>query len=71
MLKHHLIHLIGYFDGYYQIRDFFPTFGRKKFLHDTFLRSLGLMNRGGGTKEKRVSLKGPKQTGIGSETGIC
>lgn len=66
--KVNLIHLIGYFDGYCQILELFFPFGRNKFQHDTFLRSLSLINELGADELRRkgwVSLKGPKQTGIG------
>ena len=67
MSKGHLIHLVSYFDDYYQFLELFPPFGRKKFLHNTLSRRLNrIMNGGKGAKEKGcVSLKGPKQKGEG------
>lgn len=47
---------IGCFHGYFQTLELFPPFGRKKFQHDIFLRSFGLVNRGRGNQEKRVTV---------------
>ena len=36
--------LVGDFDDYSQTLELFPFLGRKKFWHDTPVRSLGLIN---------------------------
>ena len=45
MSKDHLSHLVGYLDDYYQFLELFTPFGRKKFWHDTSLRSVSLINK--------------------------
>ena len=72
MSKDHFIHLVCYFDNCCQILELFPLFGKKKFQHDTSLRSLSLINELGAEELRRkgyASLKGPKWKEIGSETG--
>lgn len=56
MSQCHLIHWLSYFDDYCQFLELFPPSGRKKFQLDTKKEQPSKMDRGRGTKEKRVGI---------------
>lgn len=56
MSKGLFIYLAGYFDGYCQILELFPPFGRKKFWYNILSRSLNLIMNGVGGAKRTVYL---------------